>query len=1381
MAQAVKDKPAGKPYELLPEVPEAPRGIPYGEFRQNPKDVKERSKDTWDLSIETGLPTTVVEPNYQTLKQEQGLLDTRISEVKKQGRQQGPQLKAWSPGLWERIKLYFYKAPPPGGWDRSDKPLRTAGKLGLVAAADAASGLALTLPDILAQNLTGTPTIGEATAEALGIERTVREKNQGELVSYMTSLVTAGKLMGLATQRLAAGEATRAVVHGVGTFAGREAVAQGVEKVTTGKPVSKEEIAIQGAWGGLFGFIEAGVGRVIRWNNIRKATRDFPILNKIPKSLLTKMDEAAAAKAGGMAKGAWWKTYGKDIGQFQRLWVKAHGVTALPGTSSAAYSARPLQVKNAIARYDNAINIAKARGDYEAVAGFQAMRQMELRDLAKQVEAEEPLVGIGKEAPAKAAEAKPPAKTPAVAQPTPEAAEGEAIFTEEEEQWLGFFRQSSEKIQRAEKTPGREMTPEEVKLFDEDFEAFSKSRGYTDADIKAFKDHMDLVTEGHAMGFTDNLLSSIERQIGQRLEAERATEELDLDRQFRQKAAEGEKVTKKPTLRLSHAREAGFVDLTPLAEAGVQVKQFSDKAGKGIVRFGGLTPEVRQTFIEWEEQMRELPKVIAKEMVDKYGHLTPKQELALQQHIEQPKKYPDVPEELKPFVDEIKKDNAESGARLEELGYPADWPNTYLERLEKALAKAEAKETPDLIKIASLQEAIEEGKDLEYLHHFYNKTPAGKRIWARFRKSISKKPRGLLGREIPTLEKAREMGLDPAALAVSMTHMKYEVARAEETTRLVEAINNNPNLSLPEKDAPKDWVRLDERMFPASVQHQAWVEEGKPRHKKLFRKYPLPIAEGLQELTYARNASSLERAYDKLNFGLKMIGFYNPLVMSKNDAAQLWRAAGAKGALPLLMPQIGARGIEAPRAVQIWMDKGPEYEKLRKAGLFNNVVSYTQPATEIAQSMVDGIRKDFGEKAAEVAKKAFNPANWVKALRIANDKTTWNLDEIMRIAAYESVKNSKMLAGMTDFEKIEWVNDAMVNYGKLPKATKRALGKALFVPTYRIGNFKFFFDEMNRVYQGDWNHAVPILRTVGYKAFIKYGLPPIIAAAIYYKTGEERDVRTEKGYRVVINNPKTGTDTVYALSDPLLEGAKLTQRTLRHTVGLNLAPLPSLVIRAMNGPRRRDSRDPFGEFFKLGTPIYRDIVNWTDPDTTVPQKILTQLAIAFAYTRRARVEEKDKIVTSLAKTLSIWTDWKEQAADIKTMVSGRSYYLGPGGKFGRLLRQYNMEQDIDQNETDRRLDSMIATGKYKEAVELMMDTERYATGEGITGRILSHKAPIFKYMDGMGTEDRQAFQQWLVDNNHYSKHEVQKLAEALEETRDRMQKDVGAIQKEVRR
>jgi len=705
-------------------------------------------------------------------------------------------------------------------------------------------------------------------------------------------------------------------------------------------------------------------------------------------------------------------------------------------------------------------------------------------------------------------------------------------------------------------------------------------------------------------------------------------------------------------LKIKKIGHKGFIDLTPIAEAGEQVRGKAQAVGKGLTRFTGVEKKVQQTLIEYEEQMRELPKVMAKDAIEKFGKLTVEQERAIENHREQPKKYP-LPPELKEQYNTLEQGLAEYGKRLEELGYPADWPNTYIKRMETKLKRLQSREVPDPIQEKELERQIEEAKDLRYLHHQYKPAPLTKRVrqWFRSSKKIDKKPRGVLGRKIPTYEKAKELGLERAPLAVSYAHMSHEIARAEETNKFIKAINDNPNLSAIDKDAPSDWVYLDPKILPESVQRQMWVEDGKVVQNFRRRKYPVPIAEALEELTYARDSHAIARWYDKTNFALKIVGFYNPLVMTKNDLVQMWRGVGAKGFVKL------------PKAIEIFAKKGKEYDTLRKAGLFNNVVNYQPVVKEITQQMLDKIRLSKSERAAKIAGEWLNPKNILQDIRKFNEATTWNLDEIIRISAYEAFKDSSAAKGLTEFEKIEYVNDALVNYAKLPRGTKSWLSRFFFVPTYRVGNFRYFWGQ---VAKHPWRYKGPLLRTVGYKMFVQWGLPALVAGALAWKYKDKRKVWTEKGYRVVVTNPKTKKETVYALSDPLLEGAKVTQRTWRHTFNVNLAAIPHLVNRVLSGPQYK-SRDPFGEFLKIGTPFYRDVVNWTDPDKTTHQKILTQLAIAYVYSRKPKGQDKKTAVEAYVKALSIWTDWKEQRKDVEWTL---------GRKFYSLMSKEEIKEDL---------------------------------------------------------------------------------------------------------
>lgn len=477
-------------------------------------------------------------------------------------RRQGPQVQVWDPSIWQRAKNYLFPAPPPGGFDRSDKPLRTIGKMGLTAGAEAVSGVALSLPDIAAQKLTGEPTLGGAVAKAVGLKRTPREESQGELLKRLGTLHTMGVGTGALVSKIPASVALKTILATGLTFGSAEAVDQAVQNITTDKPFEFEGIHFNAGVGTLFGAGAAGIQKFAHFVKGFRATRALAKSGAIPKtggrfpgSRAEALQEIRAAQAKGTDSAEWKAVMDKYVRA-----AAGKGVSAKP-PSQVRPDTYTRQTSNILKRTNEGIKTAHARGDTEAVGAIRAIEQMQLTNVEKQIDADNlrMITAIS---------------TGGDRIKTLKAAEAEKeVFTEEEKEWLEHFRTSSEIIQRAEKTPSRDMTPEEVKLFEEDFEAFSKSRGYTDADIQAFKDHIDLVTQGHAMGFTDNLLSSIERQVGQRLEAERATKELDLERQFRQppvtpkapelKAAWEIEPGKLPTLeQVEKARGAKGKDLT---------------------------------------------------------------------------------------------------------------------------------------------------------------------------------------------------------------------------------------------------------------------------------------------------------------------------------------------------------------------------------------------------------------------------------------------------------------------------------------------------------------------------------------------------------------------------------------------------------------------------------------------------------------------------------------------------------------------------------------------------------------------------------------------------------------------------------------------------
>ncbi|KKL66886.1 hypothetical protein LCGC14_2140500, partial [marine sediment metagenome] len=96
-----------------------------------------------------------------------------------------------------------------------------------------------------------------------------------------------------------------------------------------------------------------------------------------------------------------------------------------------------------------------------------------------------------------------------------------AVDLPDTKEFLQRFRSLSEKVQRAEKTPGRPMDQTEIDMLDkEGWEAYSRSRGYTDAEIADFQSHLDTIDEGLELGFTMDDLQAIDAEIRQQIRGE---------------------------------------------------------------------------------------------------------------------------------------------------------------------------------------------------------------------------------------------------------------------------------------------------------------------------------------------------------------------------------------------------------------------------------------------------------------------------------------------------------------------------------------------------------------------------------------------------------------------------------------------------------------------------------------------------------------------------------------------------------------------------------------------------------------------------------------------------------------------------------------------
>lgn len=696
------------------------------------------------------------------------------------------------------------------------------------------------------------------------------------------------------------------------------------------------------------------------------------------------------------------------------------------------------------------------------------------------------------------------------------------------------------------------------------------------------------------------------------------------------------------TVKKKLTEEKGAIEIG--AEPVKQILDLRDTITNIFTRYRNIDEITRETLISIEELMPKKMEDAANLAMQIVGNKFDKPtRRAIMLHMDDPTKNP-APARTADTIKQISELQKTHGKVLKDAGFDiTKWPqskiNYLTDEIEKLVKKIKTYKTDKAIKnaqrkIAYMEEEIEHLKGLGYVHRISRRTvlrkiKAGLRTISKLKK-ISVKPVKFLGRKYNTIEEAEAEGIIVGDITESLAATIYSIWETVETKALIDAIHKNANYVLPATKAPDDWQRIDTRVFP----------------KAKGKKYHPAMAMAIEELTY-RGSANLDRVlkiYDKINVVGKFIGFYNPIFMTNYDIQQGWRAAGMKFF------------VKIPEAIKIFMEKGDKYYELMAGGLFNKVMDYKPGAEVMARQMLDMAEKSYGKRFAE--KLADGLLHPVKMLQVFNNKTTWAADEVLRIACSLAIDGQRATKGLSAFQKVDLANDFMAAYNKLPKATKKTLNRVIFTPTYRIS--------MARVLAHMWRNpkrfTAPLMRHYGSKIFIKFVLPTIIGAWLAKKYRDKiTQVYSEKGYRVVV---KIGdkVEKVYAISGPLLEEAKIAYRKPTYTMEVNLSFGLNLLNTLLNRNKGRvepDDLERINEYFKIGAPGIREYQNWTDKEKETSDKFLTQVGLAYAYTRlpakpdkyHFKVEGKEGKLTfdlgedgALKKALQamdLWLDWRD--------------------------------------------------------------------------------------------------------------------------------------------
>ena len=738
--------------------------------------------------------------------------------------------------------------------------------------------------------------------------------------------------------------------------------------------------------------------------------------------------------------------------------------------------------------------------------------------------------------------------------------------------------------------------------------------------------------------------------------------------------------------------EKGAVTLEPLVKgleslesAKVETEKALNIINRIFTRHVGLDEGSRQAFINLEQGQVVLKRASAKAaaliLVDPKTEklLTATRQNELYRHLQEPEKFA-APEGLQELADTLHKLSKRSflsinnrflttekdKARLKHvvennLPIPPDlseklklqrFPDVAINRLQAQREKIifqldQLRETtgenwldlePSLnpplearleAQLLEINKQINRMETITYFHQITEPEGKFKKIVGRRSfKNLSRNPKAFLGRKYATREDAIEAGRKVAPLDTAVAEVIYETEKFIQTDEFIKAINRNPEFSAEAATAPDDWVSIDERIMPS----------GK------FRKYNPIVARAIEELTFTGPGNSLVRGYDKVNSMLKMVGFYNPIFMARFNVSQGIRAVGPAWIINMLPKvKIDRHGVTfiAPEAVRIWREKGATWDYLAKNGLFNNVFDLQPAMEDVMREVRDVINKTpTSEKFKRVARENLNPVKASYNTWKYLNESTWEIDGIQRINTWLLMRNNPRLKRYySDFEIIELANDFHANYGKIPKATRKVANRAIYTFSYKA-NMARIVGRMHMEPKALWP---ALIRHYVMKIIFNYYLP---SAVHYYLNWRGIDNRTRvEGYRLIVHKPGQKKETVFSISDPLLEATKILNRPYNRTMEYNMARLPAALLVIMRGAlfqdRDADWKDTVNQFFGVGFPLIRELDTWEKTDLETYQKFMSMLGLAFVYQRNRTEVPEDNPAKALLKAMDLYVDWQK--------------------------------------------------------------------------------------------------------------------------------------------
>jgi len=427
---------------------------------------------------------------------------------------------------------------------------------------------------------------------------------------------------------------------------------------------------------------------------------------------------------------------------------------------------------------------------------------------------------------------------------------------------------------------------------------------------------------------------------------------------------------------------------------------------------------------------------------------------------------------IAPAVKEIKRINETYGKRLREWGVLEKmWPQSHIDRLQENIdslkstnskvrsseweptatvktdtgktrtkkVSADTKATLRKNEIAKNNKQIKEWeadieklKRLKYMHFpaklwlsdKYEKDPEG------FRSALTGTFSGIKGRKtVDPYDLVKAGVLDPdkvSARDAIGSYIRYvEGQRAMKEIRdsaLIEGVVAKP------EDAPLGFVKIDKDKYPMFAKYRLH-----PGFKDLL----------VDHFDYTMGHKNVVGKFLALT---KMAQFFNPLIMPMYDMLQ-----------GLALTQ-GQGFLHTPRAVFDVYNKTPQYFEASHWGLFSQPyknpysvfekdLAKVKEAQGLKQKMAVEV-KNFGKGLAFMGPEK-NP---VAALYSASWRTAWYLDKIIRMGSYQAM----IRRGFSPEEAAKLAAEAHADYAGVPPATRKALNRVFFTPTFQISMLKWY-------------------------------------------------------------------------------------------------------------------------------------------------------------------------------------------------------------------------------------------------------------------------------------------------------------------------------------